>query len=133
MSVAQSFPYLQRDASAGNAGLAPMLPLTLIGSKTVSTSGLLDSGAALNVLPFAIGAQLGFNWDQQTRSLELTGNLATVEARIVVVSAIVGSLPPVRLACAWAQTDTIICDSGASELLHGVRCLFPALPQSLRD
>ena len=51
--------------------------------------------------------QLGFDWGQNTRSVELSGNLASVEARIVVLSVVVGSFPPVRLAFAWAQTDAI--------------------------
>jgi hypothetical protein len=67
-----------------------MMPLTLIGSQSVATSGLVDSGAAVNVLPYAMGVQLGFDWDQQTRSVELSGNLASVEARVVVLSAVVG-------------------------------------------
>ena len=104
---AQQFPYVPRDPSLGNASLAPMLPLTLIGGKSVAASGLADSGAALNVLPHALGLQLGFDWDQQTRSVELSGNLALVEARVVVLSAAVGSFPPVRLAFAWARTDAV--------------------------
>jgi hypothetical protein len=65
----------------------------------------VDSGAAINVLPYALGMQLGFDWAEQTRSVELSGNLAAVEARVVVLSAVVGNVPPVRLAFAWAQTD----------------------------
>jgi hypothetical protein len=48
-----------------------------------------------------------WDWDQQTRAVELSGNLATVEARVVVVSAAVGTFPPVRLAFAWARTDAV--------------------------
>ncbi len=103
----QQFPYLPRDPSLGNASLAPMLPLTLIGRQSVATSGLLDSGAAINVLPYSLGVQLGFDWDQQTKAVELSGNLASVEARVVVVSAALGGFPPVRLAFAWAKTDTV--------------------------
>jgi hypothetical protein len=103
----QSFPYLPRDPSLGNASLAPMLPLTLIGSESVAASGLVDSGAAVNVLPYALGVQLGLDWEQQTRPVELSGNLASVEARVVVLSAVVGSFPSVRLAFAWARTDVI--------------------------
>jgi hypothetical protein len=84
-----------------------MLPITLIGSQRVATSGLVDSGAAINVLPYALGVRLGFDWDQQTRSVELSGNLASAEARVVVLSADVGGFPPVRLAFAWAQTDAV--------------------------
>ncbi len=103
----QRFSYISRDPSLGNASLAPMLAITLIGSQNVSTSGLMDSGAAINVLPYSLGVQLGFDWDEQTRSVELTGNLASTEAKILVLSALVGSFPPVRLAFAWAQTDEI--------------------------
>ena len=39
--------------------------------------------------------------------MELSGNLASVEARIVVLSAVVGSFAPVRLAFAWAHTDAV--------------------------
>jgi len=108
MSTApQQFPYVARDPSLGNASLAPLLPLTLFGSHSIATSGLVDSGAAINVLPYALGVQLGFAWDQQTRVVELSGSLASVEARVVVLSAVVGSFPPVRLAFGWAQTDAV--------------------------
>ena len=104
---AQQFPYVPRDPSLGNASLASMLPLTLIGSQSVATAGLADSGAAINVLPHALGVQLGFDWSQESRSVKLSGNLDSVEARVVVLSAVVGSFPPVRLAFAWAQTDAL--------------------------
>ena len=87
--------------------LAPVLPLTLIGQRSISVSGLVDSGAAVNVLPYTLGVQLGFDWDQQTQSVELSGNLASVEARVIVLSAVVGTFPPVRLAIAWARTDEV--------------------------
>jgi hypothetical protein len=103
----QQFPYVPRDPSLGNASLAPMLPMTLIASESVAASGLVDSGAAINVLPYSLGVQLGFDWSQQTRSVELSGNIASVEARVVLLSAVVGSCPPVRLAFAWAQTDAV--------------------------
>jgi hypothetical protein len=104
---AQQFPYVPRDPSLGQASLAPMLPLTLIGRQSVTTSGLVDSGAAVNVLPYALGVQLGFDWDQQAQAVELSGNLASVEARVVVLPGVVGSFPPVRLAFAWARTDDV--------------------------
>ena len=103
----QQFPYVPRDPSVGDASLAPMLPLNLIGSQTLATTGLVDSGAAINVLPYALGVHLGFDWGQETRAVELSGNLASVEARVVVLSGLVGSFPPVRLAFAWAQTDAV--------------------------
>jgi hypothetical protein len=104
---AQQFPYVRRDPSLGKASLAPMLPLILSGRRSVTTSGLVDSGAAVNVLPYTLGVQLGFDWDQQTQSVELSGNLAASEARVVVLSGSVGAFLPVRLAFAWAQTDNV--------------------------
>jgi hypothetical protein len=106
-SPAQQFPYVPRDPSLGNASLAPMLPVTLIGVQTREVSGLVDSGAAINVLPYGLGVQLGLDWDQQTREVELAGNLAAVAARVVVLPAIIGGFPPVRLAFGWARTDEV--------------------------
>lgn len=103
----RQFSYAARDPSLGTASLAPMLPLTLIGRQSLAATGLVDSGAAINVLPHALGVQLGFDWDQEKRSVELSGNLAAIEARVVVVSAVVGSYPTVRLAFAWAQSDAV--------------------------
>ncbi len=104
---AEEFPYVPHDPSLGHASLPSMLPLTLIGRQTGRASGLVDSGAAINVLPFSLGAQLGFDWEQQTKSVGLSGNLASGEARVVVVSTVVGKFAPVRLAFAWAKTDSV--------------------------
>lgn len=106
-NLPQQFPFVMRDASLGNASLSPLLPLTLIGSQSVPTFGLVDTGAALNVLPYAVGVRLGFNWEKETRSVELSGNLAAVEARVVVLTAQLGSFAPLRLAFAWAHSDVI--------------------------
>jgi hypothetical protein len=104
---AQQFSFIPRDPSLGNASLAPMLPLTLIGSASVATTGLVDSGAAINVLPYTLGMQLGFELGYSNTIGPLSGNLAAVKARVIVLSALVGSFPAVRLAFAWAQTDAI--------------------------
>jgi hypothetical protein len=56
----EQFPYVSRDPALGSASLAPMLPLTLVGPQNTSTSALVDSGAAINVLPYSLGVQLGF-------------------------------------------------------------------------
>lgn len=106
-SSVHQFPYIARDPSLGNASLAPMLPLRLIGAQSKSTFGLVDSGAAINVLPYGVGVELGLVWDQQTQLIELSGNLASVEARVVVLSAVIGSFPSVRMAFAWARTDEV--------------------------
>jgi len=103
----EQFPFVSRAPEIGTASLAPMLPLTLVASSRVTVSGLLDTGAAVSVLPYSTGVELGLDWHQQQVSVQLSGNLAIVEARAVLVSAIVGGFAPVRLAFAWARVDTV--------------------------
>ena len=96
----EQFPFVARAPALGSASLAPMMPIILQATKVVSVSALLDTGSAVNVLTYSIGQQLGFIWDQQTTTVELTGNLASVEARVVLLAATVAQFPPVRLAFA---------------------------------
>jgi hypothetical protein len=104
----ETYPYLPMNLAAGPLGLMPLLPLRLeMLPHSVAVLGLLDTASAVNVLPYDVGVQLGAVWAQQTTSVHLTGNLASVPARGLLVSAIVGRFPPVRLAFAWAQTNTI--------------------------
>jgi hypothetical protein len=84
-----------------------MMPLTLNGKKSLALSALLDTGAAVNVLPYDAGVQLGFVWEQQTTTVQLSGNLASVDARVILLPATVATFPPVRLAFAWAKLDAI--------------------------
>jgi hypothetical protein len=105
---AEQYPFVEIDPALGPAGSLPYLPLTLaLGQQSVSISGLLDTGATVNVLPFAVGARLGAVWEQQTVPVRLSGNLAAVEARGLLLQATVGRFAPVRLAFAWARADTI--------------------------
>ena len=103
----EQFPYVLRDPTLGVASLAPMLPLTLHGKTGFACTGLIDSGAAINVLPYSHGLQLGFDWELQKQMIQLSGNLAAVEAHVVVATAKIGQLPEVRLAFGWAKTDAV--------------------------
>ncbi len=105
---AQRFSFTEIDKSLGAASSLPYLPLTLSYRDTsLSVSGLLNTGATVNVLPHDIGRQLGAVWDQQTTPVHLTGNLARFEARVLIVSATVGKFVPVRLAFAWTQAINV--------------------------
>jgi hypothetical protein len=105
--LAERFAFVERDTSLGSASLAPVLPLTLLGTNSISVSGLLDTGATVNVLPYAVGEQLGAVWNELQTRVTLSGNLADCEARALVVTAVVGKFPAVRLAFAWAKTDLV--------------------------
>lgn len=96
------------DGRLGEAGLLPQLPVTLAYQDvSVSESGLLDTGATVNVMPYRIGVELGATWEEAANSIRLGGNLAHYEARPIIVSASVGSFSPVRLAFAWTQAEDV--------------------------
>ena len=104
MHNAERYPFLPIDSALGEAGLQPRVPLTLAyQDQSVAVTGLLDTGAMVNVLPYPVGVDLGAVWEQQATVLRLTGNLAQFEARALLVSAAVGSFAPVRLVFAWTQ------------------------------
>ena len=108
MHNAERYPFTAVDPARGEAGLQPHLPITLTyQDRSVTISGLLDTGAMVNVLPYQVGVDLGAVWEQQTTQLRLTGNLAQLEARGLLVSAVVGQFPPVRLAFAWTRATNI--------------------------
>jgi hypothetical protein len=103
----ERYPFVERDSGPGPPDLAPLLPITLTGTTSALTWGLLDTGAAVNVLPYRIGIELGASWEQQTFLIPLSGNLAAFEARGLVLSARIGNFPDVQLAFAWAMTDAV--------------------------
>jgi hypothetical protein len=102
------FPYVERNPKQGPQSLAPLLPLSLqLGEVTVDVAALLDSGASLSVLPFDVGVRLGAAWERQTVDVPLAGTLRGVPAKGLLLTGVVGSFPPVRLAFAWAQSDDV--------------------------
>lgn len=102
------YPFVPIDLSLGEANFRPLLPFNLIYQQnTVKTSGLLDTGASVNALPYSVGIGLGFTWEQQKTLLNLTGNLAQYEARVVIVRAAVGQFEPVQLIFAWTQAKNV--------------------------
>lgn len=101
-------PFSQAASTLGEAGFSPLLPVSLsIGEKTTEQLGLLDTGASVNVLPYPVGLALGLDWGTQTIPLQLTGNLANLDARAVLIHAKIGAFDPVRLAFAWTMADRI--------------------------
>jgi hypothetical protein len=62
---------------------------------------VVDSGAALNILPYDVGMSLSLNWDNQTFSLDLGGVLTGTPAYAVLLQAVIEPFPPLKLAFAW--------------------------------
>jgi len=109
MTQPERFPLVQTGTFGGRPDLAPMLPVTL-GSPhgSVQATGLLDSGATINVLPHDLGIQLGLDWRQQQRyGIQLTGNLANYHARGVALDLVIGPFPAVRQVFAWTQATNV--------------------------
>ncbi|MCB9452385.1 MAG: retroviral-like aspartic protease [Anaerolineaceae bacterium] len=102
------FPYIA--ANDLPISLMPRLPLTLTyGGQSVEVVGLLDTGAAINVLPYHVGLTLGAVWEEQTTVVPLVGSLGQAESRALVVVAShsqITSGEGVRLVFAWTQLET---------------------------
>jgi hypothetical protein len=108
MSEVVSFPFVANDASLGEIGFRPILPIRLTRrDSTVAAAALLDTGASVNVLPYGTGLDLGFDWERQTTVLSLTGNLAQYESRLVTVQGKVGEFEPVKLVFAWTRAEHV--------------------------
>jgi len=108
MIDSQRFPFLEVRDVYGDVDVVPRLPLTLsYGEKSIAVSGLLDTGASINVLPYSVGYELGAIWEDQRFSVQLAGNLAPVEAKGLAVTAQIGDFAPVTMVFAWSQTDDV--------------------------
>ncbi len=108
MRNAERFTYTATHSGLEEASLLPYLPLTLAyQGRSVAGTGLLDTGATVNVLPYDMGIELGAVWEQQATTIRLTGNMAHFEARPLIVSALVSRFDPVRLVFAWTRAESI--------------------------
>jgi hypothetical protein len=105
MLEGKRFSFIERRNSLGISINMPYLPLTLTyRDRSLEVMGLLDTGATVNVLPYDTGLELGAVWEEQTTSVQLSGNLAGSQARGLIVSAMVDDFPPVLLAFAWTES-----------------------------
>jgi len=108
MINSEQFAYRQVSDSFGGINFFPYLPLTLsCGNNNIETSGLLDTGASVNVMPYQIGLELGAIWEQQNTSIQLAGNLANLPAYGLLITATVAQFPPIRLAFAWTRAENV--------------------------
>jgi hypothetical protein len=102
------FPYGGTQPERSNSGSLAYLPITLInGNRSLAVLGLLDSGSTVSVLPRTVGLQLGLLWEEQPTPIYLTGSLAKLPARGVIIEGVVGEFSRVELAFAWTQADNV--------------------------
>ncbi|MDM8555738.1 hypothetical protein QUF75_13480 [Desulfococcaceae bacterium HSG7] len=100
MSI-QRFPYTPMPPYAGGM---PIIKVGLVHEEySCDTLALVDSGAAMNVLPFEYGEQLGFVWNEQRLALPMGGLLPDAKAFAVPVILACEPFPPIELAFAWTN------------------------------
>ena len=103
------FQFTARSLYSDN--LMAMLPLQIhIGARFADIIGMIDSAAAVNVLPYSLGSALGAVWDEQQILGNLTGALSRVETRALAVHANspkIEGAQDVALLFAWAKTDEV--------------------------
>ncbi len=134
MPEARRFPYVEIDPSLGAASSLPYVPLTLeIDGNVANVSALVDSGAALSVLPYDVGVQLGAVWERQTIPVRLAGNLADSDARAILVTATIGQFPPARLAFAWTRNNQVPVILGQTNFFMEFDCVFSGRNRSLKS
>ena len=56
------FPFVARQSAANTASLTPYVPIRLGDAPATDADGLLDTGSAVNVLPWSVGTALGLAW-----------------------------------------------------------------------
>ncbi len=100
------FPFLSPYKNEGQPTYMPFMPLRLsYQDRNLNALALLDTGATVNVLPYRMGLELGFIWENQKTALKLGGNLAMSEARAVFVHLSIEGLATKQLAFAWSQSE----------------------------
>ncbi len=100
--------YSQRMGAQGEVVLRPLLSLSLtLDGIAIEATGLLDTGADINVLPYRAGLALGADWKKQPLLATLSGNLAQYEARGVLLSGIIGTFEAVSLVFAWTRAEQV--------------------------
>ena len=108
MITPSRFPFGSAAMGASITNQLAYLPVILSNSgRSVTVMGLLDTGSTVNVLPYAVGLQLGLVWEEQTTHVQLTGTLARLPARGVILLGIVEPFSPVDLAFAWTQSEEV--------------------------
>lgn len=108
MSSPARFPFVPRGATGPVSNLAPVLPLALArNGVSVGVEALVDSGAAVSVLPWGVGARFGVDWDGLNVICDVGGSVGRLSGKIIALEATVGPFQPVQLALCWVKSDAV--------------------------
>ncbi|MEA5596918.1 hypothetical protein [Rivularia sp. UHCC 0363] len=99
------FKYSTNSPTQNEFDSLPRIPLTLSrDERSVEATGLVDSGATVNVLPYEIGLQLGAIWDSKKAIIQLAGNLTNQAAIPLSATAQIGNFSSTELVFAWVSS-----------------------------
>jgi hypothetical protein len=76
-------------------------------SQTTRVLGLVDSGSTINVMPYQVGLDLGYVWDDRKATIGMSGSLAAMRAVPVSADGALGDFDVVKLIFAWVRSDEI--------------------------
>ncbi len=122
----QRFSYSRPNFPGFNEGL-PFLPITLENTgRSISCSGLVDSGSTVNVLPYDIGLNLGLIWEIQEFYIPLIGILKNEPAYGVILSGKVEPFTVSKLVFAWTRktSDEVPLILGQTNFFQEFRVSF---------
>ncbi len=70
MPEAERFPFTGIGNVISEAALMPYLPIVLsLNNRSAAESGLLDTGATVNVMPYHVGVGLGAIWEEHDAAI----------------------------------------------------------------
>jgi len=108
MSSPAQYPYVSRGTGGPVPDLAPLLPIRLSrGGVIVDTVALVDSGTAVSVLPYSLGARFGVDWNTLTIPCVVGGSAGGIPGKLLSVYGTVNPFPAVALIFAWVQSDQV--------------------------
>ena len=131
MSQSQRFSFEPKPDAFGVIDFVPQLSFTLLNRNySLQVSGLLDTGASVNVLPYDLGIELGAIWSEQTTLVRLGGNLASTEAKGIILNAQISNFIPARLAFAWSRSNDVPVLLGRTNFFQEFDvCFYTSLKQ----
>ncbi|MEB3310970.1 MAG: hypothetical protein VKJ02_12115 [Snowella sp.] len=102
------FKYSTINSTQNEFDSLPRITLTLRrDDQQIEATGLVDSGATVNVLPYQFGLQLGGIWDDRKAIIQLAGNLGNQPAIPLSAIAYLGEYSPVELIFAWSKNPNV--------------------------
>jgi hypothetical protein len=82
----------------------PLIPIRLeFAGRTLETEALVDSGAGVNLLPYAVGLNLGLRWEEYTQGPNLTGNASSDETRLISLECVIPKFEPMHFGFVWSK------------------------------